>query len=72
LEVSEEANIRGQSSGEATEGDIKGNNMAIRGGGAVDTTPCAVVGSRIPGGETIVWVMSDGGFYAQQSFVFRQ
>ena len=75
LEVCEEANVRGQSSVEETVGDIKGNNMAIGDGfgGADDTSPSAViVGGRVPGGETIVWVMSNGGFYAQQSFVFRQ
>ena len=75
LEVSKEANVRGQSSVEGTPGDIKGNNMAIGGGlgGADDTSPSAVIiGGRVPGRETIVWVMSNGRFYAHQSFVFRQ
>ena len=37
LEVSKEADIRGQSSGEEKAEDIKGNNMAIGGAGADDT-----------------------------------
>ncbi|KAJ8447695.1 hypothetical protein Cgig2_031749 [Carnegiea gigantea] len=75
LEVCEEANARGQSSVKETTGDIKGNNMEIGGGlgGADDTSPSAVIiGGRVPGGQTIIWVTGNGGFYAQQSFVFRQ
>lgn len=76
MEVFEEADVRGQGSVEVEAGDIEGHDGAVVGGGveggAYDASPSAVVSGGVPGGERILWVFSNGGFYAQQSLVFGQ
>lgn len=61
--------VRRENTGEVERVDVERNDVTA--GVADDTNPGAVRGGFVPGRQSMLWVVGNGGFYRKKGAVFR-